>query len=178
MGALKILPPGRAFEMEIFGITEDVERAFRRPSRRDIDSSIQNIIEYNLAMYAEALERGSEYCHNPAKPEMGKTNLLWQAVKQYLPSRTERGNKTPLNLYVAIGRTSLDWQHGVDAFFWWQGVYVTIDASLRMKQGPELKADFVLNPKDLEPQNLSVWGKQVAELLIERKKISDEFESV
>jgi hypothetical protein len=182
------LSPGRLFEEEVFGVTERVELPFRRPARRSKNSSIQLIIKNNWAEYAESLEKGSEYCHNPARPRMAKTGLLWEAVKNYLPQNIE-GDRVPLNLYIAIGRTTLDWQYGVDAFFWWGGVYVTFDASMmekvrklsfedlkpktlaswgEKKKVRKLSSDFVLTPKDLTPKTLASWGKKVAELLKER----------
>ncbi len=165
------LPLGRAFEKEVFGITEeDQEPFFRRPGRRGLNSSIQSVIQNNWASFAEALERGLDYCHNPTDPRMGKTHILWSAVKRYLPRRVSGHRSLHLNLYVAVGRNALDWQHGVDAFFWWENVYVTIDVSLIPKEGEELKADFVVNPEDLDGQRLSSLGREIGKLLKERSR--------
>jgi hypothetical protein len=76
-----------------------------------------------------------------------------------------------LNLYVAVSeRSALDWMHGVDAFFWWQDVYVTFDISLKPVEAKNLKADFLVNPEDFEPSRLDSLGKQIAWLLKERNR--------
>jgi hypothetical protein len=60
--------------------------------------------------------------------------------------------------------------HGVDAFFWWDGTFVTIDVSMMPKDTLGcLRADFVLTPKDLEPEALLAFGKKVAMLLKDRR---------
>jgi hypothetical protein len=169
MGTTNPLPPGRAFEEEVFGVTEEnIEFAVRYPRRIGIHASLQRVIQDNWTMYAEAVEKNSAYCHDPINPQMGKTHLLWVAVKDNLPRRINGHSALPLNLYIAVGRNSLDWRHGIDAFFWWQGVYVTIDVSLRPKSEEELKADFLVMPEDLEPEQLQNLGKKIAELLKER----------
>lgn len=170
MSRSKTLPPGRAFEKKIFGVTEGFGAdlgLFTRPDYFDFKSSLEQVIEANWAMFAESWERGENIFHNPTKPGMGRTHSLWEAVKNWLPSRLDGQSNLPLNLYVALGRNSLDHHHGVDAFFWWQGVYATIDASTRRKK-ELLKADFLFTPKDLQHDRLLAFGKKVAELLIER----------
>lgn len=172
MNKVVTLSHGRAFEMEIFGVTEgsfgDLG-AFIRHKYMDFDSSIQQIIEYNWAMYADALESGEGLVYNPLNPHVGKSHLLWESVKNGLGSKVGVRGNLPLNLYIAIGRNALDYHHGVDAFFWWQGVYATIDVSVRIKDSRELKADFLFLPKDLERSRLLNFGKNVASLLIERE---------
>ncbi|MBA3733396.1 hypothetical protein H0W91_03410 [Patescibacteria group bacterium] len=165
------LPHGRAFEKEIFGITEGYGENlgfFRPPDKRDFFESLQDVITINWAMFAEAEEKGLAHCHNPSNPRMGRTHDLWASVKNYLPP-CRRRQCIPLDFHVAIGRNSLDYHHGVDAFFWWQGAYVTIDVSLRGKDLlGTLKADILFTPKDLRPLRLQDFGKAVAKILVER----------
>ena len=165
------MPRGRVFEREVFGIVDDpdvVSQKFIIPRRFGFRSSLQNVIQNNWTVFAQALETGALYCHNPLDPKMGKTGLIHSAVKGHLPRRIG-GSSMPLNLYVGIGRNSLDWHHGVDAFFWWYGACVTIDVSLVPGAFQvTVKADFVLTPEDLLPQNISNWALNVAALLKKR----------
>ncbi len=161
---------GRIFEKEVLGVTDEGKDSFVKfPTRRSFESSIQAIIAENWALYAESLEKGLDDYHNPTRPNMGKTGQLWEAVRKYLPKRVD-GVKLPLNLYISVGRNALDWMYGVDAFFWWDGIYVTIDASLAKKEhGYGLQADFVLNPVDLKADALNSLGRKIADLLKERR---------
>jgi hypothetical protein len=70
----KSLPSGRAFEKEIFGVTDEgLDNYVRRPRRMGVHLSMQEVILSNWSMYAKALDRGLDYCHNPTSPKMGKT---------------------------------------------------------------------------------------------------------
>ncbi len=169
------LPSGRAFEEEIFGFTDYDPLGYRAPLERGWGSSFQYIVRMNWSMYGESLVTGDAYCHNPVNPEMGRTRELWSAVRRHLPRRVQGRQSLPLNLYVAIGRTSLDCHHGVDAFFWWQGAFVTFDVSLRQKEKEgslKARSDFVLSPEHLSPEGLNLWSKKVARLLKERSHAS------
>ena len=100
---------------------------------------------------------------------MGHTPEIWFSVKKHLEHRSRKRMDTPLNFYISVGSNSLDWYHGVDAFFWWYGAFVTIDASLAPKdEDGSLKADFILKPEDLSVLALDRWGKRVANLLKQR----------
>lgn len=169
------LPPGRAFEKEVFGVTDESlpDAIFHPPSKRGFKRSLQDVIQENWAAFSEAVELGETEYHNPSNPELGKTGDIWRAVKRHLPRRTRGSSSMPLQLFVAIGKKAFDWRHGVDAVFLWYGVIVTIDASLRSKdKDGKLKADFVLNPRDLAPEALDVFGKRVADLLKQRRRFS------
>lgn len=174
MGKLeRPLPQGRVFEKEIFGFTDESEPDiyFRMPSRRGTEQSIQDIVQQNWAMFSEAVESGQTEYHNPSRPQLGKTEVIWRAVKKYLPRRTRGSTSMPLQLFIAVGKNSLDWRHGVDAIFWWSGVFVTIDVSIRPKDAlGKLKADFVLTPKDLKDEELKAFGQKVANLLKLRRR--------
>ena len=180
----KNLPNGRRFELEVLGYTDEGGDGFLTlPEFKNLEPSIQVVIDYNWAMYAEALEKGHEYYHNPLNPQMGKTHRIYAAVQSFLTRRVRGRDAFPLNLYLSHhGRTSLDWHCGVDVFFWWEGVYATIDLSLRSKAKEKkgklfLKADFLLSPKDLEPENLFYFAKNVAKLLKRRKNLQERAES-
>ena len=170
---------GRDFEREMLGkegFLDDLG-PLSVPDYLDFDSSLNQVVESNWAKFAHSLEKGEVYCHNPASPRMGKTHSLWAAVKNWLPGAVNGESHLPLNLYISVGRNALDYWHGVDVFFWWQGEYVTIDFAThdKRKKGT-LKADFVFTPRDLEHSRLLYFGKQVAKLLLERKTHSKELE--
>lgn len=68
-----------------------------------------------------------------------------------------------LKLYSAVGHC-LDYFHGIDAFFEWQGHTATLDLSTTRKE--RFKADFVFTPKHVENQGaLQELAKQVARRL-------------
>ncbi|MSU45284.1 MAG: hypothetical protein EXS47_01490 [Candidatus Zambryskibacteria bacterium] len=182
--AQKNLPNGRKFELEVTGFTDEGEGGFLTlPEFKNLEPSIQVVIDYNWAMYAEALEKGEEHYHNPINPQMGKTHQIYTAVQSFLSRRVRGRDAFPLNLYLSQhGRTSLDWHCGVDAFFMWEGVFATIDLSLRSKAKQKkgklfLKADFLLSPKDLELDNLFYFAKNVAKLLKRRKNLQERAEN-
>lgn len=156
-----ILPLGRAFEEYVFGVSghESV-----RPAKKSLKTSMYLVIRDNWRMYSNSLDNGPPW-HNPSYPTMGKTGQLWKAVKKNLPRRV-LGRKAPLDLHIAVGGTSLDWHYGADAFFWWQGAFVTFDASLISEEyQPYFKANFLLGPDDLLPESLDNFGFQVSQLL-------------
>lgn len=177
------LPHGREFELVVFGMTDNGDEP---PDYLDFTSAVQEVIISNrvssevsveviihnlISLEVWAGENGLEYHHDPTDPQMGKTPELFRAVKRYLPRRL-LGKKLPLNLYVAIGK-ALDWYYGIDAFFWWGGVLVSLDASLLKKNHYGrgkfwLHADFVLNPDDLAPEGLDHLGCRIAQLLRQR----------
>lgn len=167
----KTLPQGREFERYVFGVTDEAPfiPGDRRPGKRSFKASFQRIIAENWADYAEAIEKGLQNPYNPSNPKVAMTGVIWSAVKRYLPRRVGGETSGPLNLYIAIGKTSFDWDYGVDAFFWWEGALVTIDASVYVKPDSKLKADFLLNPWDLDGDKLENFGRKVANLLKERR---------
>lgn len=169
MEAEKYPSQGRAFEERILGVREENVKPKYRLGRYNLNKSLQHVIRENWAAFAEAVEKGFEQFHNPENPQMGETHLLWSAVKRHLPSRVNKQH-VPLNLYVTVGKNALDWRHGVDAFFWWQGACVTIDISMLPAEHKNLKADVLFNPEDMEGERLFAFGKRVADLLKERSK--------
>ena len=167
----KTLRHGRAFEKELFGVTEEEDfiDPNLKPSSRSYERSLKVIIDQVWAEYAEATCKGLD-AYDPTNPIVGKTPLIFRAVKKHLPRRVNGRSSFPLNMFIAVGRTSLDWQHGVDAFFVWEGVIVTFDASTRVKDPVKLKADFLFLPSDLGREKLDKFGKNVADLLRYKRK--------
>jgi hypothetical protein len=170
------LRSGRVFELDFWGKTDDSEEPFVLPCKLDLESSIQEVIQENWAKFGQAQEVGEDsYIHNPVNPEMGRTRELWRVVKKYLLRRVDGRRGAPLNLYVAVGRNSLDCHWGVDGLFWWQGVYITVDTSLAPKQKRAenrnllLKADFIISPEWLTQDGLSYVGREMARTLKERR---------
>lgn len=165
---------GWDFEKHIFGRTAGSIRHWEIADL-NFDDAIEKVIEDNWLHFAEAIDSGAEYCHNPTMPKMGKTLELWRAVRRNLPNTMIDGRETVLNLYVAF-RSSLDVHYGIDAFFWWDGVYVTLDASLRQKEKGEedpylnLKADILI-PREAVSQSAGSgrFGMYVANLLKARR---------
>lgn len=167
----RTLPHGREFEKEFFGMTDESQDPFQPPVELSLGDSMQEVILENWKRFAEAvvLESNPLYIHNPSNPQMGRTQDLWSSVKKHLPKRPKEEVKNlPLDLYVAVGRNSLDVHCGVDAFFWWRGVYATLDASLRRKTRTglgkdRLKAQFLLTPEHLDSKvKMDELGKEIA----------------
>ena len=173
---MKALTPGRAFEQEILGITDLGNEAgfYTYPKLIELEHALRYVINHNWVTYADSLAKGHDFCHNPMSPKVGKTREIWEAVKDFLPGKVGEYTKVkvPLNLYIAIGMNSLDYRLGVDAFFWWQGVYATIDVTT--SKGKHLRgfgADFLFTRKEVEPVRLREFGKEVAALLIKRREL-------
>jgi hypothetical protein len=86
-------------------------------------------------------------------PNMPVPRLLLQAVKREMGS-------SDVEVYTSVG-TALDRYHGVDGYFFFQGVMVTMDVTLRDK--PEFKADLCFHEVDLD--NLDGFAKKIAEVM-------------
>lgn len=110
-------------------------------------------------------------CHTPNTPIA--RSLYWHVVKR-LPERY----RPSLRLFNAIG-TTLDYWHGVDAFFWWQDARprcrraeaiprtVTIDVAVFAK--PDYKANFLLTLEDIRLGRMKDICRQIAEQLLGRR---------
>lgn len=156
---------GRKFESEVLGITHtksELEQYKTFPDYLDLDRSIQQQIVRNWQKLEHAYQVGGNG-HNPYEPIHGRTFDLWRVVSNSL---LDIGEEPEVLLYLAVGKNSLDFHHGVDFFFWWKGVYVTVD--LTTKPNKRQKADFLFLPEDLEPSGLAQFGDRVAYLLWNR----------
>lgn len=171
----KSLLNGGALEYEIFGVGGAGDLADDEfPPYLSSNESIQKIVGGVLSRF-KPNGKGEVEVYNPAYPIWGLTKELWRAVRRFLPRRLQ-GEVRPLCLYIAVGWTSLDIYHGIDAFFWWQGAKVTLDVSMipkiripiLEKGESELKADILVLPEDMSPERLRLLGKKIATLLKER----------
>jgi hypothetical protein len=142
---------GRQFEQFFFGFT--------------IPDS--EIFQYRLDEYIpfpEALQEVKDAQfegYNPSFPSGGCNKDFFDAVRKHLLVSDDS-----LEYFIAIG-TKLDFWHGVDAFFEWRGVGVTIDATL----DPEKirKADFLITPELIESGEIyTVVAREIASLLVTR----------
>ncbi len=163
---------GRQVESEIFGYPMRIqEPVWVRPEQLPLDRSIQQQIKVNWKNYANAIEVSSSYQHNPYDPQMGQTRMIWKSVKRAIERKWKTKDYWPVLLYVARGRSSLDYWYGVDAFFWWNGVHVTIDLSTKHKLNK--RAEFLLTPNQVVKEHLSYFGQQVANLLVQKRLVQN-----
>lgn len=167
----KSLPPGREFEQKLFGVAGKLDAI---PPYLDFESAMRAVIEMPMAKFGPDGNLEDEY--DPTKPNWGKLHELWSEVHKHLPRRSGGVRSGPMALYVSIG-TPLDFYHGVDCFFRWMGVYITVDASLifKSKVGTgkhRLKADILVRPHNLTKPGLEHLGKHIAEQLKERRRIA------
>jgi hypothetical protein len=166
----KTLRPGRVFEMELLGRTEEADFVdFQdRPEVLRFRSSMQVVIDQTQELLESRKQQGFDY-YDPSNPKAGKTEQIFSAVKKHLPRRVSGHSASKLELYVSVGRTSLDWYHGVDFFFVWEGVSVTVDVSLGYKNPREMRAEFLFNPSDLEADRLDLFARNIADRLKKRR---------
>jgi len=166
------LSSGRAFEKEVFGFTVDWFSS-SSVERLGFEEAIQRVIQDNWVRVAEITALGASRIYDPTKPRRGKTGHIWKAVKKHLPEEVD-DRESLLSLYVTLG-TSLDIHYGIDAFFWWEGVHVAWDLSLRQKKKDaenrkdSLTADFVVTPSDLRGYGLDRLGLKMASRLVGRR---------
>ncbi len=165
---------GVSWEEELFGIRLSARQMTGFPEYLDFRASMREIIIKGCYGQSAGIQ---DYQYDPKKPKPGTSRELWRDVLKHLPCTkgTKYGiPKERLFLYLAIGQTSLDVWHGVDAFFHWQTACVTIDASTVFKKKEvsgdmHLKADFVLMPQNTDSSdNLICLGAQIAALLMKR----------
>src|SRR4051812_23836929 len=104
------LPSGRKWELQVLGFTV-ADREFARPMQyHEFDSYLMQVMLHQPVNY------------NPRCPRSGMTSELYDSVRNYLPKKWRKF----LSLYIALG-LGLDRVHGVDAFFYLNGVSVTLD---------------------------------------------------
>ncbi|MFA5889067.1 MAG: hypothetical protein WCW47_02380 [Candidatus Paceibacterota bacterium] len=174
------LSPGRQWEVDFFGVRCPYG-SFTPPAYQNFDPSVQEIIDAG----GRNTGPGGAYNYNPATPRPSVSYDLWKQVQKGLPSYVKGQPHHHLFLYLAIGGMALDIYHGVDAFFFWNGTYVSVDVSITQKKrkggrrnGSRLKADVLITPADNNPARLRELGRQIAELFqsrLEQPKKRDGF---
>lgn len=170
---LRISEIGWDFEVLVLGLPpgempEPAGPHFKPPKRLSEERSIQQQIQQNWKRLDRAISAGNRNEHNPYQPTNGKIAEVWKYARRNLNKKWGKEDYYSLLLYLSVGRNSLDWHYGVDAFFWWNGVYVTIDVSTHRKK--KVKANFSLTSKQLDQKSLSQFGAAVAGLLMEKKR--------
>jgi hypothetical protein len=179
MDRKSFLPKGRQFERDLFGGAGEF---LEIPLYLPFTEAMADVRESFLHRFNK--DFGLHETYDPYNPTWGKLKGLWLEVNNRLPKRSSGARSGPLALHVAIN-TPLDFWHGVDAFFWWEGTYLTLDASLvsktrrvkgEKKKKGDLKADLLIKPEDLTPERLAVLGEQIATFLKERRRINRRLE--
>lgn len=127
----------------------------RRPPKRSFDRSVDHVKRNQHTIVCNGW--------NPKKPHTEAARAMHTRVAKNLP----RG-KRELRLFVSIG-TTLDVYYGVDAFFEYRGVIVTIDVTIsRYKK--KAKADFVLTASDFQSNDLYKKLDAVAAEIMEKAR--------
>jgi hypothetical protein len=85
--------------------------------------------------------------HQPAK----KTQIVEALEREF------EQNGLPVVFYTAVG-SALDYFHGVDGYFEFRGVVVTIDVTINSEK-TSAKADLVVHPDDLK--NIRVLAARI-----------------
>jgi hypothetical protein len=163
---------GREFERHVFGdwiwSSDDFYQTRGLPGELDFERSIQEQIRLNWRRAELAREIGQDF-YDPSDPRTGESQRICAAVRGYL--RSQGHDPATLHLYVAIGWNSLDFWHHIDAFFFWDGVIVTVDLSTENKA--DFQADILLSTRDLNPRHLPAFGERVGKCLIARKNAAE-----
>ena len=159
------LPPGEGNEWEdrVFGSSTPVG-TLERPEYMGFWKSLQAVMWAPLQRIGKD---GQIETYDPANPNWGMSRLLWFSVRKHLPLRVHGRSSGTLFLHIACRRkrTALDTHHGVDAFFFWEGAYATVDVSFLDKDKADLKANFLITPDDMEPRRLDEVGFEIARFL-------------
>ena len=165
-------PDGHAFEQIMFGVLH-FSSSIHLPYYLDFDGSMQQVIKMawrNHDLFLKGKLPTGKFSYNPLEPK-GEIKELFEQVKRHLPRWIDGRVASPLNFYVSIGKYSLDRYHKVDGFFWWEGVYFTIDVTTRQKDlNHPKRADYLFMPDDLEDYNLHILGFQIADELESRRR--------
>ena len=165
-------PDGHGFEKLMFGVLH-FSSSIHLPYYLDFDRSMQQVVKMAWRNYALALGkklRPGKFSYNPLEPK-GEIRKLFDQVLRHLPKKVDGRDPSPLNFYVSVGKYSLDRFHKVDGFFWWEGVYFTIDVTTRQKDLSDPKtADYVFMPEDLDEYYILILGFQIAEVLEQRRR--------
>lgn len=112
--------------------------------------------------YEEALKEVKvDYPGDPSDPRERFASDLHAEVAQELGLE----DWSELRLYSAVG-SSLDYYHGVDAFFEWRDQRVTMDVTRNPAKESGYKADVILGEEEFElPQRRLEKAIEIAEIL-------------
>src|SRR3989344_3849196 len=132
---------GRLFEEEVLGV-------LKISWRRDV------YVPFNEALSLARVHQN----WNPSDPSSRPANDLHSEVALAL----ELEDWQELRLYSSVN-SPLDYFHGVDGFFEFQGQVITIDVTTNSRK-VTAKADFVIHPTDLD-ENRPVVAKMIARAL-------------
>lgn len=157
----KSLPLGREHELKLGVTAIGSEESLLKIPKLDFFESMRQVMKTELVM----VENGAETdIYDPTNPTWDESPILFHAVRRHLPKRP----KGSLRLYNA-NKTSLDIYHGVDVFFWWREVYVTIDLSL-IEKPYRRTVDLVVDLTDMNFEAFDVLGAQIAEILKQKRE--------
>src|ERR1035437_4612691 len=140
------LPKGRKWELDVLGYCP-IEFS-REMYYWEFTSYLWNAISDQPEGYDPRLG------YDPNDPLKCMTGQLFDGVRRHIPGRWREF----LRLYIALG-TGLDRVHGVDALFFLNDTYVTMDATLDMSK--RKGADFLLTP-----QNIDIEKNIISETLV------------
>jgi len=165
-------------EKRLFGHSTEEETGTLFPYKYPFKESVKRVMETPIITETED---GSIEYYNPADPNerWGMAGQVLSAVKKHLPRRVRGKRVGPIFLYPSLG-TGLDTFYGVDAFFYWNNMVVTVDASTRFKSKDpadialglrRLKADFLLLPEDIQDKkSIDGFGNRVASMFKDWEK--------
>ena len=120
---------GQRFELKVLGHTAATRKILPAKEFVSFVVAIQEIKNTSIDGY------------DPSDPKDNPPSDFFRTVASFLPDGG-RG----LELYIAID-TPLDYFHGVDAFFCWNGGTVTIDVTANPNKSKG-NADFIIYPQD------------------------------
>lgn len=166
---------GRQWEIDFFGLPETAELDYIfTPDYLDFRSSMKEVMRFGEARRDDD---GWSYRYDPDNPHQSISRKLWREVRKNLPPYDRGRSKHPVQLYLALGCTSMDYHHGVDAFFIWRKRWVTFDISLIQKKRLHrshrgLKAHFLITPEKIVQDRLALLGRDMAMFLKNKVEVS------
>ncbi|HEX7724647.1 MAG TPA: hypothetical protein VF438_02850 [Candidatus Paceibacterota bacterium] len=108
---------------------------------------------------------------DPLSPPQHWARHMLDTVRHHLPKETNREN---LGLYLALG-TSLDWWHGVDAFFALELGVATLDVTTRRRGSKRARetVNFVIYEETMHQFFDDRCGKIAARLLEDQRGLKN-----
>ncbi len=157
---------GEEFEQEVFGRDHRLMME-RIPLHESFAQAMESVVARHGRRHLDPIRWD---CRKQAT--LPARRLYWY-VSKWLPQRY----RTSLRLFNAIG-TSLDYWHGIDAFFWWRDGrprkrrsepmdrIATLD--LATYQKASFKADFLVTPEIIYSDQIRSLGWKIADQLLGR----------